>query len=408
MNEIWIKWPEVNYHCQNKKIVLFGRSEDWIFKTLPKLSKMPAYIVDSNKGYHGTTCHGLTIFSPSKLNQEDPNNIYVIITAGPHESVTAQLLRDHSQLKPGSHFCCSPAFYDFKLLKEFHNYEKKVLISSPDYEEPKNHRHSRAGGGLFLYEIGVNTIKQIIPGHFRQMIRCDQLIFAVEYVERKVYVLSPTLEVLDKLPLASPNACGIAYSPQKRLVLIAYAHTDTIEVYEKDSFKKVHTIHISDKFKKTEVGQHHINDLCIVDNSLYISCFSLSGNWKRGFLDGGICEYDMDDFSSAPRTLINNLWMPHSIGFYNGNISYLDSMRGLLFVGNHNVPGKFSGFVRGLDYDGRFFYVGQSEDMYTSRLFGISNNIMLNAGFYLFDMEAKASRFYPCLDIMNVHDLLLV
>ena len=40
-------------------------------------------------------------------------------------------------------------------------------------------------------------------------------------------------------------------------------------------------------------------------------------------------------------------------------------------------------------------------------VFGSRDSIMLNAGFYLFDAETKASRFYPMLDNMNIHDLLL-
>ncbi len=45
--------------------------------------------------------------------------------------------------------------------------------------------------------------------------------------------------------------------------------------------------------------------------------------------------------------------------------------------------------------------------MYVHRLVGIRNNIMLNAGFYLFDKHTKSSRFYPMLDNMNVHDILI-
>ena len=36
--------------------------------------------------------------------------------------------------------------------------------------------------------------------------------------------------------------------------------------------------------------------------------------------------------------------------------------------------------------------------MYISRLFGTKPSVMLNAGFYLYDVETRASRFYPMLD----------
>ena len=79
-----------------------------------------------------------------------------------------------------------------------------------------------------------------------------------------------------------------------------------------------------------------------------------------------------------------------------------------LHTTNQVAAGAFYGFARGLAHDGRFYFVGQSEDMYMSQRFGVADNIMLNAGFYLFDKATKASRFYPMLDNMNVHDLLIL
>ena len=45
------------------------------------------------------------------------------------------------------------------------------------------------------------------------------------------------------------------------------------------------------------------------------------------------------------------------------------------------------GFVR-LAFDGQYYYVGQSEDMYTSQNFGGNNfTTMCNAGIYKVDVE---------------------
>ena len=45
--------------------------------------------------------------------------------------------------------------------------------------------------------------------------------------------------------------------------------------------------------------------------------------------------------------------------------------------------------------------------MYMHRLLGLSNNIMQNAGIYLFDSETKVSRFYSFPDLVNIHDILI-
>jgi len=406
MNTIWKQWDEVKTLCRGKKIILFGHSEDWLHKTLPKLPHFADYIVDSNPAYTGTVFCGLKVYGPDKLMKDKKDKIYIIITAGPYESVSSQL--ESYGLKPGKHFCCSPAYYDFKLLQRFHSFKKKVLISSPDYDGKENHRHSRAGGGLFLYDTGSTSLKKVVPGHFRQFIQVDNYIYAVEYVEMQLYVLSNKFKTVQKFPIGSPGACGLAYCSKRKLLFLANCGTDVITAHDKKTFKIKDKIEFSDKYGKRKIGQHHINDICIVGDSLYVSCFSVSGNWKRGIFDGGIVEYDLDDLGKKPVVLMQNLWMPHSIKYLDTNLTYLDSMRGYLYCGNQIVSGKFPGLLRGLDYDGRFFYVGQSESMYMSRLSGISDNIMMNAGFYLFDIKTKASRFYPFMDMVNIHDILVM
>ena len=72
MEAIWKKWPEVKKICRDKKIIIFGRSEDWIHKTLPLLPHEASYIVDSNPGYTGQTAAGLEIKHPEgEFQKED-------------------------------------------------------------------------------------------------------------------------------------------------------------------------------------------------------------------------------------------------------------------------------------------------------------------------------------------------
>jgi hypothetical protein len=106
--------------------------------------------------------------------------------------------------------------------------------------------------------------------------------------------------------------------------------------------------------------------------------------------------------------MVDGLWMPHSPKIIGGDLCYLESPKGNLYLANYAIAGRFPGFARGLAFDGRYYYVGQSETMYLQRNFGQAGNVMMNAGVYLFDAETKASRFYPMLDNMNVHDLMIL
>ena len=83
------------------------------------------------------------------------------------------------------------------------------------------------------------------------------------------------------------------------------------------------------------------------------------------------------------------------------------SMPEALWFDNQNLGGSFTGFVRGLAYDNRYYYVGLTNTMYASRLTGIRNNTMCNTGFFLFDPNLKTSRFYTTPDLMNIHSLLV-
>ena len=314
--------------------------------------------------------------------------------------------------KPGVNFCCSPVFKDWGLLQKIRSYKRELLITSPDYKEKSKKRHSKHGGGLFLCDTSTNGIEQKVPGHFRQMFEVDNLLYVVEFVEKKIYVIDKKFKVLDKFNSDQsknendkPNACGIAYCDKRKLFFVSNAATDEISVYEKQNFKFIDKIKFSDKYDKLGDGQHHLNDLCIVGDSLIVSYFSFSGGWKKGIMDGGVAEIDINTFKNPPKQLFSNFWMPHSVKFLNGEICLLDSMRGSFWIGNKRIEGNFPGFVRGLTYDNRFYYIGQSEGMYMVRLFGLSNNIMCNAGVYLFSVEHKVSRFFSFPDIMNIHDL---
>lgn len=414
MSSIWKSWTAVKKICADKKVIFFGRSDDWVPKTAPKLEFLKErYIVDSNPAYQGSSFCNMQVFLPEKLREEKEDNIYIIITAGPYESVAEQLT--NMGFTPGLNFCCTPEIRDWGLLQEIREYNKDIIVASSDYKEKGKKRHSKLGGGIYTCNTNENSLHKHISGHFRQIVPVEDALYAIEFVEKKIYVLSKKLKQLDILEIdqskdknEKPNACGIAYHPGKKLIFVANAGSDTINVYTLENFKLIEQIHFSDKFKLTGEGQHHINDICISKDTLYVSYFSFSGNWKKGIMDGGISELNISDLAQKPQQIVSDLWMPHSIDFINGHICYLDSMRGEFYVGNKKISGKFPGFVRGLTYDGRFYYIGQSEDMYMSRLFGLSNNIMCNAGVYLFDVDTKVSRFYSFPFMMNVHDLLVL
>jgi hypothetical protein len=407
MEAWWKTWTDVNNYSHGKRVVLYGRSEDWIPKTLKKVVTTPDYIVDRNPIYHGTTYNEIDVVAPKYLLADTKNEIYIVITSGVYEGIIAFLV-EHG-FEAGRDFCCCPEYQDFYLLDEMRNYEKNVIVSCSDYHDNTMTRYSRAGGGIYNYHIGPNELSLLVKGSFRQLIQARDVIYAVEFVECKLYKFDKQFNVIDKFTLDEANFCGVDYDLKRDLIVLVNAKSDTVSLYKAADFSLVERVEFSEKNKRDKVtSQHHLNDVCIDGDYIYVSYFSHSGNWKKNIHDGGVSEFHIERMSEGSVKVVTDLWKPHSPKIINGELCYLDSMRGKFYTGNQTLSGEFHGFARGLAYDDRFYYIGQSEDMYMSKRFNISNNIMLNAGFYLFDLETKASRFYPMLDNMNIHDLMIL
>jgi len=402
MHDIWLRWSDVRELAKGRKVVLFGRSEDWVHKTTPYLPDGASYIVDNNTEYEGGEFKGLPVFLPKKLQEESEGAVFIVITTGAYQSVSDELVE--AGYVPGKDFCATPILRDLKLFRDIHEYDQTVILASSDHSEKGSRRFSKAGGGIYTYQTGTHKIEKKMEGRFRQVVEGKDVLYTVEFLNNKLYVLSKNFEVIRSFEIPYANACGLDYYERDNAFVIANA-ADEIHFHDADTFEVKKKIHFSSKHKFEKAGHHHINDICVSGESLYVSYFSKSGNWKKEVFDGGIDELSLRDLEGERYTLMQDLWMPHSPKVLDGTLCYVESMKGRLYLGNRNLGAEFQGFVRGIAYDGTYYFVGQSEHMYLHRLIGESNNLMLNAGFYLLDPEKKISRFFSCPDFVNIHDV---
>jgi len=169
---------------------------------------------------------------------------------------------------------------------------------------------------------------------------------------------------------------------------LGYTHALQIDA---DTLEIKARIPVSNKLERDGHASHHCNDCCVIGTSLYISMFSLTGNWKRGVYDGGLLEFDLER-REVVGPVARDLWMPHSVDLIDGSLVVLDSLRGRYLKGNAQPVGVFPGFTRGLASDGVFTYLGQSRNRnYSSRL-GVSSNISIDTSIIVFDEQTKVSR----------------
>lgn len=406
MEKFWLN-PKDFYHIsRTKKIILYGRSEDWIHKTLKLVPKKKIkYIVDNNESYLNSEYLGFKVYNPKILKKEKKEEIFIVITATPYLSVVEELKK--KKYLPGINYCCTPVLYDWAKLNQLKSINKKIIFSCSDYGyKSKYKRKSILGGGIYQLDTNTREIKKKINGQIRQIDKVKNNYICIDHFKKELIYFKPNFEIINKFDLSyfkkkreKPNFCGLCFDESTNNIYITNAGSDEISIFNLKEQKVIEKFSFS---KKKGSSLHHINDICFFKNKLYLSYFSFKGTWKSGVFDGGVCEIDTKTFKK--KEIIKNLWMPHSIKVLDNSICVLNSMRGE-FIKKGKVQGKFPGFARGISFDGNYYYIGQSEIMYMSRLFGKTKNIMCNAGIYIFDINTKASRFYNFPDLMNVHDI---
>ncbi|SFE85995.1 hypothetical protein SAMN04487969_10885 [Paenibacillus algorifonticola] len=65
------------------------------------------------------------------------------------------------------------------------------------------------------------------------------------------------------------------------------------------------------------------------------------------------------------------------------------------------------GYTRGLDYDGRNFYIGQSEMRHLDRILSIVPNVNIDCGIHILDSIRRTNRFFP-LPATQVYEILVL
>jgi hypothetical protein len=401
--EVWKTWKEFNQAIKGKDIIFFGVSDDWTTKTMRKSAIDSFTFVDNSNAWAGQVFMGAEIAKPEKL-QEANENRYVVITSGAYESIIPQLLE--YGLRPGQDFCITPAMNNLRIISDIHNHEAQLLISSPDHAiySQLDKTNNDVGGGLFKYDISTFSYDRVVEGTFHQIVEFEDGFYIADE-KRGICQIGKDLELKDvfgHVDGAKPH--GIAYCPERKLLFLAETGHDRISVYDATSKKHLSNICLTDKISKTGKPGHWINDLFVKDNYLYASMFSHTGSYLEGVYDGGVLQINIDKPEDR-NVLIRDLWMPHSVCFFDSELCILDSMRGNFLRTDKDIIGEFYGFVRGLAFDGKYYYVGQSETRYFDRLKGIKKNIGMSAGFYLFDDESKAAKFYTMPTLHQVRDI---
>jgi hypothetical protein len=83
-------------------------------------------------------------------------------------------------------------------------------------------------------------------------------------------------------------------------------------------------------------------------------------------------------------------------------------MRGIVSDTTWRVMAQFSGFIRGIAYDGMYYYLGQSAHRYIDRRDRTANNISLDTGIFLVDAAHKVTKFFSIPELTDINSVIVI
>jgi len=402
ISDNFVTFEKLNQIIKNKNIIFFG-SGLILEKTTKYISlDKVEFIFDNNPNLWGSDFLGKKILNPFDLKKFFKNHIILISTTSFNE-VVDQL--NKMKFIYGKDFFLCPLLNDRAIITQIDQVKKKILISSglPSSKEPLK------GGGI--YEIDFNSkrtnVKKVISGNTYGLIKVKNFFVATDDTNGIIFFDNDYKIIKKSKFKIGTRAHGVSYSEKYNKYYVISSQQDAVVIFDKN-LDYERTIFVSEKFKKHKSPQHHCNDIFVNDFSGYISMFSISGNFKHDIFDGGVVEFDLLT-NNIIGPVKQNLWMPHNISYHNGSMLVLDSLRGNLLTNNFQIVGSFPGFTRGLDFDGSYYFVGQSRNRNYSKYLGISNNVSLDTSIIIFDPVTKVSKsiFLPN-SISEIHSILLL
>jgi hypothetical protein len=395
---------DINKRIVSRQVGIFGAGPiaEKTFRLLNKPKQL--IIIDNASNLWGETQFGTKIEDPNEYSKDKiPVKPFIVICSTSFNEISKQL--DEMGYVSAEDYSVSPILNDLRIIDELESVSSKILFSSGSPEGDSD----KWGGGVYELIVTQDTWehRKVISGNIYGMIKYSKNFLSVD-TERGIIEFDSKYNIVrSKILPAGMRAHGIAFSEKHEKIFVVGSHLDGVLVLDKN-FNVIDEIHLS--FKKSRYGQpeHHCNDCLIVDDSLYVSMFSITGNYKRDVFDGGVLEYDIANNQRVGQVM-DHLWMPHNISLIDGSLHILDSLRGQLRTNNLSVMGEFPAFSRGLAYDGVYYYIGQSRNRNFSKNIGLSKNISIDAGIIIFDINTKVSRFLQLPPkLSEIHSIIIL
>jgi len=371
-------------------LALFGAGH--IAEKLLKDGIKPGLIFDNNPELNEQSIGNVRIYSPTKDKLEQVSKIIICTTS------FLEVEKQISALGYSGNIALAKPLEDQKIIRQLNEFKFNGFISSglPSID------HSSGGGIYRIYETEEGSeICKIFNGNTHGLIMHEQqLVFTCQGIGIIFIDLdgheTHRIQLHKKL---RPHGISISNGS----IFVACSSADCIFQLNYNG-EILDTFNISNKCSISGSAQHHCNDLYISNDSIYVSMFSISGNWKKGIFDGGVLEIDIE--TKQQRVLCSNLRMPHSVTLHDGIFHVLNSYDGELLGYNFEPIGSLPGFTRGLQFKDNLAIIGESRNRNFSLLNGKKTFASLDSKLTIVDPRLKVSRSISLRDgISEIHGI---
>lgn len=226
-------------------------------------------------------------------------------------------------------------------------------------------------------------LTKIFDGNCRGMARHENQFIVAN--SKELLILNEQFQVVHKKRLGtqmSYHGIGI----YNNNAYIVETEMNSIGIYSLPDLFRVGEI----PFPPTGQDVFHINDLCIVGDTMFLSMFTNEGLWRDSPATSGIIlSYDLIN-NAVEKVLISNLYKPHSVISHEGELYYCNSGHMEVRKGEEMIT-TAPGFTRGLAVKDNYMFVGVSRSRHLAS--SLSNDTA--CGIYVYDQETNQSHFIP-------------
>ena len=376
MKKLNTRLANFNKKIVGKKLIIFGTGPT--AKELMGKLKLPiSYLVDNDKNNWDQSIDGYKVFNPKKIKTEKKGEVVVVIASSAVEDIAEQLIK--MGLKKENSFLTSPFLIDYNKQKEEKNLPKLLVTAFGE------------SGGLWLIDLKEEKKKRILRGNCRG-IEAFRDGYYVVLDNVGIVKLNKKLQEIKRYKLPhSQNLHSIALDKKRGIIYLNETGHDRIGIFNARSLKRTGEIYLG-KNKKNVLEQHHINDVKIYNDQIYVSLFSLKGVWRREiWKDGAIVKINRQS-GMIENKVVTGLSQPHSILFDNNQIYYCNSMNCEVKKGRTTIC-KIFGYTRGLAKKDDMIFIGQSKARRLSRFDKDFKIVSLDTGIHCWNVKERTDHF---------------